>query len=118
MKDNIEEISLAIFSNPPGNPYSISLQLEESTSEIANEEGIDDYIFQILYIITFNGIKKLYGHKEILKLTETQYLVIQKYVNSYGYKMDVLANDTSSTPWEILKKNKRVFRYKVGFEPL
>ena len=117
-EDNIEEISKSIFTKPPGHAFSISLQLEEMTSDIAEQDGIDNFIFHILYLITFRGIEMLYGHKNILRLSEKEYLHIQKYVNSYGYSMDILANDTQKTPWDLMKKRTQIKSYKIGFEPL
>ena len=115
MDSNIDEIVEQIFSKPPGPPNSIQLQLEEQTAEIASQDGVENFIFSILCMITVKGIEKLYGHKEIHALTEKQIHVIKRYVESYGYKLKIYANDTEFDPWELMKRNVQVYRFKIEF---
>lgn len=115
MESNIDEIVEHIFSKPPGPPNSIQLQLEEQTAEIALEDGVENFIFSILCMITVKGIEKLYGHKEIHNLTEEKINFIKLYVESYGYKLKIYANDTEFDPWELIKRNIQVHRYKIEF---
>lgn len=117
-EDNLNYIAEQIFSKPPEAPNSIQLQLEEQTADIAEQEGASNFIFNILFIITFKGIEKLYGHKNIMELTERQYETICSYVASYGYKLQVYANDTFETPWEILNSGRPLYRYKIFFDKL
>jgi hypothetical protein len=116
--DNIVEIAEEIFSKPPGPPNSIQLELEEDTSYMARDVGIADFVFQILYLITFNGIEKLYGHKNVQRLSESEFLHIVDYVKSYGYVLTVEANDTNKTPWQLGRDGIRVVNYKIGFDKL
>lgn len=91
--DNLEEIAEKIYSKPYGEPNSIQLELEEVTSDIAFKYGIESFISNILYIITMNGVKILYGEDiNILNLTEKQLDTIKMYVKSYGYKMVITNN--------------------------
>jgi hypothetical protein len=97
--DNLEEIAEKIFSKPYGEPNSIRLELEEITSDIAFNYGIESFISNILYIITMKGIKILYGKDiNVLNLTEKQLDTIKMYVKSYGYKLII-----SNNPNEICK---------------
>ncbi len=116
--DNLDEIAESIFSKPPGPPNSVQLQLEEVTADIAEKEGVEEFIFNILYLITFKGIKKLYGYTSVQELTEPQFQNIQKYVNSYGYIITLEANNTNKTPWEIFREGGRLLNYRIGFEKL
>ena len=68
--DNIDEIAEAIYSRPPAPPNSVQLELEDETADIAQREGIAEFVFHILYLITFKGIEMLYGHKNIQNLTD------------------------------------------------
>jgi hypothetical protein len=116
--DNVHQIAQAIFSKPPGPPKSVQLQLEELTSHIAEEEGVEKFICNILCILTITGIQILYGHKNILLLTSAQYDELCDYVQSYGYTLEVYANDTMFTPWELLNRGVQLRTYKIGFEAL
>lgn len=116
--DNITEIVEEIFSKPPGVPNSIQLQLEEETADIANRQGVQEFIFHMLYMITFKGIEKLYGHKNVQVLTESQFDNIQDYVKSYGYVITVHTNGTNRTPWQVERDGLKVLNYKIGFDKL
>lgn len=111
--DNLNEISEKIYSRPPGEPGSIQLQLDELTDSMEDPESI---IFNILYLITYNGIKILYGNIQLLELTEEQYNVVKAYVRSYGYELVVLANDTNRDPWELRRLGYSIYRYNIYFD--
>jgi hypothetical protein len=116
--DNIEEIADAIFSRPPGRPHGVQLQLEEETADLAQQSGVDEFVFNILYLITFKGIEKLYGHRKVQDLTESQFRTVQEYVNSYGYVLTVEANGTNKTPWQLRRDGVVVLNYRIGFDRL
>lgn len=113
--NNLKEIAEQIYSRPPGEPNSIQLQLDEIVGTIEDSENV---IFNILYLITYNGIKILYGNIELLDLTEEQYNIIKLYVRSYGYELVILANDTDKTPWQLQRLGDSVYRYKIFFDNL
>lgn len=85
--DNTMYIAEQIFCNPPKSKNSIDLQLEEETENIANDLSTnkDMFIQNIIASITFHGVYFLYGHRNILSLTESQFYKINEYVESYGY---------------------------------
>ncbi len=116
--DNIDEIAEAIFSKPPGPPNSVQLQLEDLTAEIAEQEGVDNFVFNILCLLTFKGMQKLYGHKNIIELNEREFLNILDYVKSYGYTLEIRANDTDYTPWQLQSRGIPVRRYNIFFDKL
>lgn len=112
--DNLREIAENIYSKEPLESNGIQLQLEE------NAENVDEmYIFNIIYLITFYGIKYLYGEDiEILALSKEQFDVIKKYVRSYGYELVILANDTNRDPWEIKGLGYSINKYNIYFDRL
>jgi hypothetical protein len=114
--DNIKEIVKGIFSEPPKQPNSIQLYLEEETSVIANIDGVDDFVFNILCLITIGGIEYLFGHKNILELTESQFEYIQEYANSYGYRIVLHTNGFNCTPWELKRQSIPLVNYRISFE--
>jgi len=118
--NNLDEIATMIYSNPPGAPLSISLQLEECFNANEYTPGeIDNIVFNILYIITSKGIKILYGDDtNVLDLSERQYEMVKMYVYSYGYDLKVYANDTTKTPWDILQDGEQLYRYRIFFDKL
>lgn len=87
-EDNTREIAYNIFSKPPGKKNSIQLQLEDRTADIANKKGVDLFIVNILSIITMHGVEILFGHRQLLQLTESNFNLLQQYVNSYGYHIN------------------------------
>jgi hypothetical protein len=82
-----EDIAYKIFSKPPKGRCMIQLHLEEDTARLAQETDVDEFIFNILSIITFKGVEILFGHKNILALTDENVRLLQEYVNSYGYEI-------------------------------
>jgi hypothetical protein len=115
--DNISEIVEGIFSQPPKEENSIQLQLEdEETSRIAEESGVDEFVFNILCLITLGGIEYLFGHKNILELTESQFNYIQEYVRSYGYHIVLQTNGFNCTPWELKRQSIPLINYRISFE--
>jgi len=82
-----EEIAKKIFKNPPGDLNSIDLGLEEETIEYAIIDGYDNFILNILKIITLHGVKILFGHDNITSLSEDEIFLIKRYTRSYGYNL-------------------------------
>ena len=82
-----EDIAEQIFSHSPGELNSIDLGLEQETAEYAKEVGYENFILNILQIITLHGIKILFGHTDLLSLTEDQLFLIKRYTRSYGYDL-------------------------------
>uniref|UniRef100_A0A6C0H719 Uncharacterized protein n=1 Tax=viral metagenome TaxID=1070528 RepID=A0A6C0H719_9ZZZZ len=114
--DNINEIAHSIFTRRPGLPNSIQLQLEDVTADIAERQGVENFIFNILYLITHRGIEILFGHRKVHELTERQYQLVCEYVESYGYQLIVHANNTTETPWELIKQGKQLSSYQISFD--
>ena len=86
-EDNLDEIVKSIFSQPPGKICSIQLQLEEETSKIAEQYGVNSFVFNILYMITLKGIRYLYGDIPLVSLTESQLDLVKEYTRSYEYEL-------------------------------
>ena len=101
--NNLIEIAQAIYSKPPGKKNTVQLQLDEETY---NES--DKYIvFEILYLITFYGIRILYGDVKITELSKEQFRNVKRYVRSYGYDLIVL-NENKEDPWESTSNTNKV----------
>ncbi len=92
-EDNIKEIVEQIFSDYP-KPYKYcALQLDNESLEYSNGD-LDTFIFNILYEITYRGMKKIFGiNKEIYTLTYDEYKLLNKYVNSFGYNLEIFINN-------------------------
>jgi hypothetical protein len=85
MSDNTRDIAFEIFSKQVLAKNSIQLELEESCVDL--KENVEDFVFDVLTMITFHGIEILYGHKNIAMLTKDQFKLVQEYTNSYGYNI-------------------------------
>jgi hypothetical protein len=93
--DNTRNIANHIFTRPPGLKNSIQLELEEQTADIATREGVDKFIFEILSVLTMHGIEILFGHRNILRLSESDFDLVQQYTNSYGYRINKRIDEES-----------------------
>jgi hypothetical protein len=92
--DNTRDIAVQIFSSEPMDSCAIQLQLEETCAQQAQtKEEIDDLIFDILVTITFHGIEMLYNHRDITKLSKTEFELVQTYTKSYGYMITSQVKD-------------------------
>ena len=89
--DNTREIAEQIFSRPPGEPNSIDLQLDDGTIEFMREEGyeMNDFVRDILSMITLHGVEILFGHRNIFILGENDVFLLKRYIRSYGYELKV-----------------------------
>ena len=114
--DNINEIVKRLFSEDYKPPKSIQLQLEEESSFLAQSDYAN-YIFELMCLITLGGIEYIYGHKNILSLSEDQFNTIQYYINSIGYKIVLETNGKKISPWELSRFNIPITSYRISFEP-
>lgn len=115
-EDNIHEIVERLFSELPREENSIQLQLEEESYFIARED-YSNYIFELMCLITLGGIEFLYGHRNIMNLTETQFNIINSYIKSIGYSIVLETNGLPETPWELIRLDIPIENYKISFEP-
>jgi hypothetical protein len=93
--DNTREIAFQIFSRPPQAQNTIQLDLEEETADIARSEGVDRFVFNILSIIIMHGVELLFGHRDILRLSEKNFALLQEYTNSFGYRINKKIDEES-----------------------
>lgn len=106
--DNIDIIADSIFNKPPREPCSIELYLD-------GEGQSTETIFNILCILTLRGTKILFGEKNLIDLENDEFILLQRYVMSYGYEMVVTANDTDRSPWYYTENNIDIYRIKTAF---
>lgn len=126
LDESLEQIANGIFLSVPKEPNSIRLELEVESDELDNnlyENGINRSIFNILFLITYKGIKILFNHDNLLNLTKNEYNLLQRYINSFGYILEVYGNNTESTgnpetPWSILEKGNKLTNCTVSFKSL
>lgn len=83
--DNTKEIAYGIFTKPPCAKNTHQLYLEESTMDMALSGDQNEFINEVLYVITSHGLNILFNHNDINKLTEKQIDLVKEYVASYGY---------------------------------
>lgn len=113
--DNLDEIVEAIFSKPPGPPGSVQLQLEDETAQIAQETGVNKFIFNILFLISYKGMVKLFGKENFIDMSAREFEILRYYILSCGYDVKLYANDTTLTPWELVANDIQVRKYNIEF---
>lgn len=127
LDESLDQIANSIFTRIPQEPKSIKLELElesdENNTNILYKDGIDQSVFNILFLVTYKGIKILFNHDNLLSLTKDQYNLLQKYVNSFGYILEVYGNNTEKTnepktPWELLENNINLTNCTIAFKSL
>lgn len=114
--DNINEIAEGIFKSKPSPANSIQLQFEEQTADFAQQDGYENFLFNILFLITLRGVEILYGHRDILQLTKRQYTKLNEYVNSFGYIFRVTANNTNENLWDLVERGGVIRNYQMFFD--
>lgn len=89
--DNTKEIAEQIFNRPPGEPNSIDLQLDDGTIDFMREEGyeMNKFVRDILSMITIHGVEILFGHRNIMMLSDDDVFLLKRYIRSYGYELKV-----------------------------
>jgi hypothetical protein len=94
-EDNTRYIAEQIFTKPPGEPNSIDLQLDDSTVDFIETEGYipQKFIRDVLSVITLHGVQILFGHKNILELSEDNISLLKRYTRSYGYELSIKVED-------------------------
>jgi hypothetical protein len=94
-EDNTRNIADQIFNKPPGVPNSIDLQLDDSTIDFMENEGYipQSFIRDVLSVITLYGVEILFGHKNIILLSEDEMSLLKQYTRSYGYELNVKIED-------------------------
>lgn len=94
-QDNTRDIAEQIFNTPPGVPNSIDLQLDDSTVDFIENEGYvpHNFIRDVLSVITLHGVEILFGHKNIILLSDSDLSLLKKYTRSYGYELNVKIED-------------------------
>jgi hypothetical protein len=94
-EDNTRNIADQIFSKLPGVPNSIDLQLDNSSIDFMENEGYipQSFIRDVLSVITLYGVEILFGHKNIILLSEDELSLLKQYTRSYGYELNVKIED-------------------------
>ena len=94
-QDNTRYIAEQIFTRPPGEPNSIDLQLDDSTVDFIENEGYvpHNFIRDVLSVITLHGIEILFGHRNVMALSEDELNLLKRYTRSYGYELKIKIDD-------------------------
>jgi hypothetical protein len=94
-EDNTRYIAEQIFTNPPGEPNSIDLSLDESTVDFMENEGYNNHTFirDIISVITLHGVEILFGHRNIMILSEDELFLLKRYIRSYGFELKIKIED-------------------------
>jgi hypothetical protein len=94
-EDNTRNIAEQIFNKPHGVANSIDLQLDDSTVDFIENEGYvpHNFIRDVLSVITLHGVEILFGHKNIILLSEDELSLLKQYTRSYGYELNVKIED-------------------------
>lgn len=114
VETNLKQIAQAIFSKPPGPPKSIQLELEEESCE--TNGNLSKTISDIILFLTINGIEILFGHRNLELLSYNDFLLLKKYINSYGFEPIITGNDAPFTPWYLIEQNIPVTRINIAFK--
>lgn len=91
MYDNTKEIAQQIFNRSPSDLNSIDLEMDKSTIDFIENEKVflHNHIRDIISMITLHGIEILYGHRNIMSLTEEQLFLVKRYTRSYGFQLNI-----------------------------
>jgi hypothetical protein len=108
-----------MFENGPKLKNSINLEFDTDTAIGQGYTArVEEELFEILLIVSFYGIKRLFNKDDILTITEHEYMTLNEYLASIGYKCLCLVNDTNLDPWTFFKydSDKPILNYNITFE--
>lgn len=87
IESNIPQLAEQIFTKPPGQPFTIGLELDIDDGENTEKSPAKTQtIFEVLANILLYGIKVKYGEQQDPKrLNEKQIDTLRQYMNSMGF---------------------------------
>lgn len=91
-EDNTKEVAHQIFSLPPSEPNTISLGIENDLTSVDT-----NLIRDVVSLITLHGIEYLFNHRNIMELSEEQFLLVKRYTLSYGFDVSVEVNEDAGS---------------------
>ncbi len=119
MELSVSEIAKRIFGLPvPMEPRTFTLGLEEQTMEIGEKEGMNGFVSEILSALTLEGIRVRFPDKTLIELTNQDVNLIKRYVESFGYILNVYGDDTQQDPWSLYNNGVNVKSVRLEFKSL
>ena len=113
---NLPGIADILFSKPPQDPRTIGLGLED----LSADQSDNSTPLQIIRIISILGMERLFGHNDPMKLSEQDYDLLRKYIQSLGYDIKVYCNDGLKDPWEVARTEgpNAIHEVRIKYMPL
>lgn len=107
--DNLKELSDLLFDESvgPKRAGSIVLGIDYSDKKL---------VYEIMLKVTKYGMKKLFDIESIMDLTERRVKVLSEYLWAVDFYIDVRANGTTESPWEILKRDEKLVSLEICFK--
>ena len=108
-ENNLDYIADNIFKYPVLPPKTILLDLSDNNNLIE--------LTEILLELCTKGIYILFKKTDFLQLSESEFLTLQIYVNSFGFKIIVKCNYSNDNPWVLLEKdsNTKIENINITF---
>lgn len=119
---DILELAHVIFSKPPKNPNSIQLDFSDFISNDQSNDpssNLEEYpsdpskeLFQQLLMIFTEGMKYFYGDKngkvDLSTITQNDFDKINKYFNSFGFKIfyNILPINSDNDTYYVVQKKE------------
>ena len=102
LETNLYQIAEKVCSEPPKEPCSIQLMLDHESDESGS-----DLEFEILSTFTLGCMRTLFGEDTTpCDLDAVDYQLLNAYVNSVGYCMNVSKEETENT-----------YQFNITFKP-
>ena len=96
---NLMGIADVLFSKPPQAPRTIQMELEDASADQSDTSTT----FEIIRLLSILGMERLFNHKDPMRLSEQDYNLLRKYIQTLGYDIKVYCNDGLQDPWTVAR---------------
>jgi hypothetical protein len=106
-------INLIFSPEGPKKKCTIYLQFDEHP-DVHDQPSLYYHIQMTLREIVLRGIKKLWNYDDILQLKEKEFYTLKEYFQAVGFDIELVADNTSMSPYDILKENENAIIEKIS----
>lgn len=105
-ESELQEIVAHVFSRPPGPPRSVWLDFtRESLDDFPSDSEREAMLLRMYVDIAYLGCERLWGQEfSWQNLTRDQYDLLQRYMNSFGVKLNIRCNEENEDPWDVAEQ--------------
>lgn len=120
MESNLWDLAKVVCdpSKGPRDIGIVQLGLEQEQIDESTDGDHHAYVYNILLITCKYICEILFGFQDLRQLSHEQYEKLKSYFVALEYTIDVTANMSDSTPWELLEQGVELRSIEIAFRKL